>query len=105
MSKTPNLVPALDWIHHIALECRFDSVEADPVMAAAHKRNIFRVRPAKRHRRAGRATAFHPAIRQIIGVPDLFGNHAALIRKIFHRHDERFRIASGSQFVMAALPR
>jgi hypothetical protein len=37
MAKTPNLVPALHWIHHMALKCRFDSIKADAVMTAAHE--------------------------------------------------------------------
>ena len=35
MAKTPNLVPALHWIHHIALERRLDSIKADGIVPAA----------------------------------------------------------------------
>src|SRR4029077_1000681 len=90
------------WMRHVALERRLDAIETDAVVTAAHERNIFGVRPAKRHCSAGRATAFHSHTRQILTVPDLFGQHPAFIGKIFHRLDERLRVPAGSQFVMAA---
>src|SRR2546425_471587 len=74
-------------------------------MAAAHEGNVFGVRPTKRHRRPCWGTAFHPAVPQVISVPKLFADHAALVGKVFDRFDERHRIACGSQFVMAALSR
>ena len=102
MTKSPNLVSTLHWIDDVSLVRRLDAVKANAVVPAAHERNIFGVRPAKRHRRAGRTTAFHSCMRQVGSVPNLFGDHAALVRKIFHRRDERFWIATGSEFVMAA---
>src|SRR5437867_4425339 len=105
MTKSPNLVSTLHWIYDVALVRRLDAVEANAVMAAAHQRNIFSVGPAKRHCRASRATAFHPCMRQIFAVPDLLCDHAALIRKVFDRRDERFWIASRSQLVMPAFSR
>src|SRR5438132_1822436 len=102
MTKSPNLVSTLHWIYDVALVRRLDANEADAVMAAAHERNIFSMRPAKRHCRASRTTASHSRIRQIVTVPYLFGEHPTLVRKIFDRRDEWFWIASGSQFVVAA---
>src|SRR5207244_11805070 len=102
MTKSPNLVSTLRWIYDVALVRRLDTVEANAVMPAAHERNIFSVRPAKRHCRASRTTAFHPRMRQIFAVPNLLCDHAALIRKVFDRGDERFWIAPRGQLVMAA---
>src|SRR5204862_7927162 len=48
------------------------------------------------------AAAFHPVARQVIRVPKLFGDHSALVGKVFHRLDEWERIAAGIQFVMTA---
>src|SRR5262245_6295499 len=76
-------------------------MEANAVMPAPHKRNVLGVRPAKRHRRARRTTAPHSCARQIGSIPDLFGEHAALVGKIFDRSDERFWITTSSKFVMA----
>ncbi len=56
-------------------------------------------RAAWRHRSARRIIG----LRQISRVPHLLGHHAALIREILQRPDERHRIATGRQFVMAAL--
>src|SRR4029077_5892038 len=56
----------------------------------------------KRHRRARRTTAFHSCLRQVGSIPNLFGDHAALVRKIFDCRDQRFWIATGSEFVVAA---
>src|SRR5437667_5926078 len=105
MMKSPNLVSTLHWIYDVALVRRLDTVEANAVMAAAHERNIFSVRPAKRHCRASWATALHFRVRQIVAVPNLLCDHTALIRKVFDRRDERLRIASRSQLVMAAFAR
>ena len=63
------------------------------------------MRPAKRHRRACRTTKFHSCVRQVGSIPNLFGKHAALVRKIFDRRDQRFWIATGSEFVMASFSR
>src|SRR2546430_17649728 len=41
-------------------------------------------------------------MRQVRSIPNLFGDHPALVRKIFDRRDERFGIATGREFVMAA---
>src|SRR6266516_3441614 len=102
MAKTPNLVSALHWIRHVALERRFDPIKADAVMTAAHERNVFGVRPTKGHCRASGGTAFHTATLQVISVPKLFADHPTLVGEVFQRLDERLRIASGSQFVVAA---
>src|SRR5947207_12307918 len=102
MAKTPNLVPAQHWIHYITLECRFDSIKTDAIMTAPNECNIFSVRPTKRHCRASWATALHTAIRQVIPVPKLFGDHSTLVGEVFQRLDKRQRIASGSKFVMTA---
>src|SRR5438034_11587138 len=58
--------------------------------------------PTQRHCRASCGAAFHPTVAQIITIPKLFADHPTLVGKVFHRLDERLRIASGSQFVMAA---
>src|SRR5437016_3386686 len=105
MTKSPNLVSTLHWIYDVALVRRLDPVEANAVMPAAHERNIFSVRPAKRHCRASRTTAFHPRMRQIFAVPNLLCDHTAFIGKIFDRRDERLRIAPRSQLVMPAFSR
>src|SRR5438876_4148329 len=115
MTKSPNLVSTLRWIYDVASVRRLDTVEANAIMPAAHERNIFSVRPAKRHCRAGWTTASHTATRlataspsrggQVRSVPQLFGDHAALIRKVFHRCDEALWVAASSQFVMAAFSR
>ena len=92
-------------VKYIALERRVDSIEADPVVTTAYEPDIFGMRPAERHRRAGGFSAFQPAIRQIRSVPQLFRNHAASIGKPFNRFDKRHRIALSSEFIMAALAR
>src|SRR5438045_5481686 len=77
-------------------------MEANAIMPAPDERNVLSVRPAKRHRRARRTTAFHSCVRQVGSIPNLFGKHAALVRKIFDGRDKRFRIATGGEFVMAS---
>src|SRR4030095_2571634 len=74
-------------------------------MAAAHERDVFGRRPKKRHRRAGGTPEFHMRIWQVRPVPQLFSEHAALIRKILYGRNERLWIASGREFVMAAFSR
>src|SRR2546430_2530153 len=96
MAKTPNLVPTLHWIQQVTSERRFDAIKADAVMAAAHKRNIFGVRPTKRHCRASWTTAFHSTIRQVSSVPQLFADHPTLVGKVFHCRDERLWIEPAS---------
>src|SRR5206468_6366184 len=85
MANRPNLVIGLHWIQYVAFECWFNAIKADAIMTAAHERNIFSVRPAKRHCRAGWTTASHTATRlataspsrggQVRSVPQLFGDH------------------------------
>src|SRR5713226_820648 len=105
MAKSPNLVAARHWICHVAFEGRFNPIKTNTVVAAAHQRHIFGVRPAKRHRRPGGATPLHAAVLQILGVPKLFTDHSAFVCELLHRGDERLRIASRSQFVMATFSR
>lgn len=69
----------------VALIDPFDAIKANAVAAAADKRDVFRVRPAKRHRRAGWSAAFHAAIRQILIIPDLLGDHAAAVGDVDFR--------------------
>src|SRR5215831_10155040 len=102
MTRSPDLVTIWHWIQNVAPIRRIDPGETNPVMTTAHKGNIFGVRPAKRHRRACRTTASHFRMRQVGSVPDLFGKHSALVRKIFHRFDEWFWIATGGEFVVTA---
>src|SRR5581483_5872021 len=102
VAQAPDFVRALDRVCHIALICRLDAIEADAVVAAAHQRHVLSVRPTQRHRRAGRAAAFQSGVRQVGAIPNLFCNHAALIRKILHRLDKWPGIAPGGQLVMAA---
>ena len=108
MAQTPDFVPALYRIHYVPLECGFNPIKADSVMAAPHQRNIFRVRPAKRHRRTGWASTFHPlhpVALQVAGVPQLFTDHATPVCEFFHCGNERLGITSGSQFVVTAFSR
>src|SRR6266536_1132917 len=105
VTKGPNLKTVRRWIYHISLIRRIDPMEANAIMPASDERNVLGVRPAKRHRRARRTTAFHPCMRQIGSIPNLFSEHAALIRDILHRSDERFWISPCSEFVMAAFSR
>jgi len=102
MAQNPNLVSILRWIYDVTLVGRLYAIEANAVMPAAHERNIFRVRPAKRHRRASRANRASFRVRQNLAVPNLLCDHAAFIRKVFDRGDERFWIAPRGQLVMAA---
>src|ERR1700746_353708 len=80
-------------------------MEANAVMPAPDERNVLGVRPAKRHRRACRTTAFHSCLWQIGSIPNLFGEHATLVGKLFDRGDERFWIATGNELVMATFSR
>jgi hypothetical protein len=100
MPQSPNFIPTLHRIRDVALIRRIDAVEAHAIMPTAHERNVFGMRPAKWHRGAGRTTASQ--VWQVDSVPNLFGEHPALVRKIFHCCDERFWVAPGSQFIMAA---
>src|SRR5262249_5390716 len=93
------------WIYHVSLVRRLDMMEANAVMPASDERNVLGVRPAKRHRRARRTATFHPCMRQIGSIPNLLGEHAALIRKVFHCRDERFWVSTRNEFVMAAFSR
>src|ERR1700747_371654 len=102
MTQSPNFISALHGINNVALVRGFDAVEANTVVPAAHERNVFGMRPAKRHCRASRATTFHPGMGQIVSVPYLLCDHTAFIRKVFDCGNERFRIAPRSQLVMAA---
>src|SRR5439155_5630459 len=102
VTKGPNLKTVRRWIYHISLIRRLDPMEANAIMPASDEGNVLGVRPAKRHRRARGTTAFHPCMRQIGSIPNLFGEHAALVRKIFHCRDERFWICTRNKFVMAA---
>src|SRR5437588_11648492 len=104
MAQSPNLVSTLHWIYDVTLVGWLYAAEANAIVPAAHERNIFRVRPAKRHRRASRTTAFHSRMRQLVAVPNLLCDHAALIRKVFDGVDSRFWITPRGQFVMAAFP-
>src|SRR5215470_20398151 len=98
--KRPNLKTVRHWIYYVSLVGRLNPMEANTVMPAADQRNVLGVRPAKRHRRTRRTTPFHPCVRQVGSIPNLFGQHAAIVRKIFDRLDERFWIATGREFVM-----
>src|SRR6266566_2991917 len=60
------------------------------------------MRPTKWHCRARCGTAFHIAVLQVLDIPKLFADHPTLVSKVLQRLDKRQRIASGSQFVMAA---
>src|SRR5262245_8563111 len=100
--KGPNLKTVRHWIHHVSLVGRIDPVEANAIMSAPNQRNVLGVRPAKRHRRTCRTTAFHFCVRQVGSIPNLFSEHAALVRKMFDGCDERFWITTGSEFVMTA---
>src|SRR5438552_1679728 len=102
VTKGPNLKTVRRWIYHISLIRRIDPMEANAIMPASDEGDELRVRPAKRHRRARRTTASHPCMRQIGSIPNLFGKHAALVRKVFHGRDERFWISTRHEFVMAA---
>src|SRR5437879_3060946 len=101
-TEGPNLKTVRRGIYHISLIRRLDPMEANAIMPASDKGDVLGVRPAKRHRRARRTTASHPCMRQIGSIPNLFGEHAALVRKVFHCGDERFWISPGNEFVMAA---
>src|SRR5207249_10994482 len=50
-------------------------------------------------------TTLQAAIRQVISVPELFGEHPTLVGKLFYCLDEGHRIAADRQFVMAAFSR
>ena len=102
MTKRPNLKAVRYWIHDVALVRWVHTMEANAVVAAAHERNVFGVRPAKRHRSACRAPAFHSQMWQVRSVPNLLGKHPACVGKIFHRSDEWFWISTGREFIMAA---
>src|SRR5215216_5302834 len=112
MSNRPNFIPTWHRVQNIPLERCLNAIKTDAVMPTAHQRDIFSVRPAKGHRGAGGATWFHVGAwlaaarssrrRQIRSVPQLFGEHAALVRKIFHRGNQGLWIASRSQLVMAS---
>src|SRR5215468_9671310 len=101
MPKTPNLVPVLHRIQYITLERRFDAIKADAIVSAAHERHVFSVRPAQGHGRTRRTAAFHPGMRQIISVPELFSDHPTGVSKVFYCYDEQFWIPPRSQLVMA----
>src|SRR5437763_5172231 len=105
VTKGPNLKTVRRWIYHISLIRRIDPMEANAIMPATDEGNVLGVRPAKRHRRACGATASHPCMRQIGSIPNLFGKHAALVRKIFHCRDERFWISTRNKVVMVAFSR
>src|SRR5262245_35555288 len=102
MPRSPDLIPALCWIHHVTLVRRIHAIVANAVMPAAHKRYVLGVRPAKRHRRPSRTTAFHSHVRQVWSIPNLFGQHAACVGEIFHRPDELLRVAPGGKLVVPA---
>jgi len=76
----------------------------DSVVAAPHQRDVFRVRPAQGHGCAGRLPFYRFLGGQIIGIPELFGDHSALVAKFLHRFNERHRVLSGCQFIMPAFP-
>src|ERR1051325_1700754 len=103
--KRPNLKTVWHWIYYVSLVGRFDPIETNAVMPAPNQRNVLGMRPAQRHCRTCRTTASHFCVRQVGSIPNLFGEHSALVRKIFDRCDERFWIATGSKFVMAAFSR
>ena len=103
MAETPDLVPALHRVDDIALEGRLDSIKTNAVVSAAHEGDIFRMRPAQRHGRARWAARASFPLRQVFGVPQLLADHATFVGELFHRRNERHRIASGREFVMAAL--
>src|SRR5688500_6297527 len=52
--------------------------------------------------RAGGEAALQFAVRQIVRVPELFGNHAALVGEFLDGFYEGQGIATGREFVMAA---
>ena len=89
----------------VTLINRLDAVKTNAIFVAAHQRHVLRVRPTQRHGRAGRATALHVSARQILCVPELLWQHAAVVGEFFQRLDKRQRIASGGQLVMTAFAR
>src|SRR5438874_4225670 len=105
ITQCPDLIIALHRVCHVSLKCGSDAVDTSSVMAAAHQRNVFRVRPTKRHCRAGWGPEFHMGLWQVRFVPQLFGEHAALVGKILDGRNERLWITSGRQFVMATFSR
>src|SRR5262245_62086504 len=107
ITNSPNLKTVRHWIDHVSLVGRIDPIEANAIMPAPNQRNVLGVRPAKRHRRTCRTTACHFCVRQVGSIPNLFGEHAALVhvRKASDGRDERFWITTGSEFVMTAFSR
>src|SRR5512145_2086181 len=63
------------------------------------------MRPTQWHGRTRWHAAPHSSLRQVLGIPQLLAEHATLVGELFHRRNERNRIASGSDLVMAALAR
>jgi hypothetical protein len=105
MVEQPDFVAAGDGFGHVTLVRPVRSVKANPVVPAAHQRNIFGVRPAQRHGRAGGQAAFHFAVRQVVVVPKLLGNHVPCVGEFFDGLNVRQRVASRRQFVMARVRR
>src|SRR5262249_30426998 len=101
----PNLKPVRHWIHDVSLVGRLDPMKANTVMPASNQRNVLGMRPAKRHRRTCWTTRLQSCMRQVWSIPNLFRQHAALIRKIFDRFNKRFWIATRSKLIMAAFSR
>ena len=103
VAQRPHLMRVRMWCADVALVGWFDAIEADAVALAAHEGKVFGVAPAQRHRGASGRASREFGARQIVSVPELLGEHPALVRHLLERGDEGERVATGRQFVVAAL--
>jgi len=91
-------------IHDVTLKRRFDAIEANAVATAPHQRDVFRMRPAKGHRRPCRPAALIPPLGRSSASQTCSASFRLRWRR-FQRLYMRHRIPPGSQLVMAALTR
>ena len=89
MSRAPHFMGIRSGGYDVALKCRFDSIETDAVVSAAHEGKIFGVRPTQGHGRARRL----PPPQFLLGY----------VGEPFHRGNKRLRIVPERELAVSAL--
>src|SRR5256714_665930 len=78
VGRGPDPVTRLDLLTHVTLVRLIRHVEDHAVVQRAHQLHILGVRPREWHRATSRTAIEKFALRRVIAIPDLFGEHAAV---------------------------
>src|SRR5438477_10120200 len=78
VGRGPDRVTRLDLLTHVTLVRLIRHVEDHAVVQRAHQLYILGMRPHEWHRAASRTAIEKFALRHVIAIPDLLGEHAAV---------------------------